>query len=210
VFAETTFNGDGIVPADAAEDAATKQAIEDVIAVLGSVTDRSGKPGIDRPRLEAFFAEVRAVRDWQAKAGPSVMALGDATGAAAAALAAVLAKVEDYFVRCRLAAFDPRAAAAMLGTDADLAALSALDLGAAPVELRRLPLARVEARRALPLGDGTNPAWAAELTAFARDCVTPILGSRQARRAPARARARQHSPPSLILPHRGDGVFNIV
>src|SRR5258706_2902402 len=55
VFAETKFNGDGIVPADAADDVATRLAIGDVITVQGSVPDRSGKPGIDRPRLDAVF-----------------------------------------------------------------------------------------------------------------------------------------------------------
>src|SRR5262249_27182108 len=96
VFAETRFNGDGIVPAESADGAAVKQAIDDVIAVQGGVPDRSGKPGIDRPRLEAFFKEVRAVHEWQTRAR-DVLALGDeaATAKAAAALAAIAAKLDD-------------------------------------------------------------------------------------------------------------------
>jgi hypothetical protein len=180
VFAETRFNGDGVVPADAADDPAVKQAIEDMIAVVGSVPDRSGKPGVDRAKLDAFFAEVRAVAAWQAAADANVRALGDATERAAAALAVVAGKIDDWFVRCRLAAFDARAAAALLGSDADLAALAALDLGTTPDALKRLPLARVEAGRALPLAAGVNPAWAAPLGAFAADCVKPIVGARDA------------------------------
>jgi hypothetical protein len=180
VFAETRFNGDGIVPADAAEDPQVKQAVEDIVQVLGGVPDRSGKPGIDRPRLEAFFAEVRAVRDWQARADESVNVLGDATTRAAAALNAVVGKVDDYFVRCRLAAWDGRAATAMQGSDGELAALAVLDLSITPAELRRLPLARIEAGRPLPLETGINPAWSAEMATLAADCVQPLVGKKGA------------------------------
>src|SRR5579884_2343672 len=52
IFVETKLNGDGIVPADSAEDEATRRAIDDVITVMGSVRDRSGKPGVDGPMVE--------------------------------------------------------------------------------------------------------------------------------------------------------------
>jgi hypothetical protein len=117
---------------------------------------------------------------WQARAGESERPLGEATAPAAAALSAIEAKVEDYFVRCRLAAFDPRAGAVLAGSDADLQALAALDLSGKPDALRRLPLARVAAGRALPLADGINPAWSSEAAAFGAACVAPILGARDA------------------------------
>jgi hypothetical protein len=124
---------------------------------------------------------VRAIESWRARADANVMVLGPATVAAAEALEKVAAKLEDYFVRCRLAAFDGRALATLSGSDADLAALASLDLGAASVEpLRKLPLARVEAGRALPLTDGINPAWAGELAALAKECVEPIFGKKSA------------------------------
>ena len=44
---------------------------------------------------------------------PNILPLGDATINAAAALNAVKAKMDDYFTRCRLAAFDPRALEAL-------------------------------------------------------------------------------------------------
>jgi hypothetical protein len=180
VFAETRFNGDGIVPADATDDDATKQVIEDIMSCFGAAPDRSGKPGIDRPRLESFFNEVRAIQAWQARADAAILPLGPATAAAAAAFTAVAPKIEDYFVRCRLAAFDARAQAALSGSDADLAALAPLELGASPEPLRKLPLARIEPSRALPLASGINPAWAAELKTFQRDCVAPLVGDKSA------------------------------
>jgi hypothetical protein len=49
IFAQTQFNGDGIVPAESATDDATKTVINEIIACLGAETDRSGKPGISQP-----------------------------------------------------------------------------------------------------------------------------------------------------------------
>src|SRR5207244_397612 len=45
-------------------------------------------------------------------------------------------------------------------------------------EVAALPLARVEAGRSLPLGEGANPAWAARLQALKRDVVAQVVGKR--------------------------------
>src|SRR3974390_24903 len=55
IFAQTKFNGDGIVPVDSAEDEATKAVINEIIACLGPETDRSGKQGINQVKLDLFF-----------------------------------------------------------------------------------------------------------------------------------------------------------
>ena len=54
----------------------------------------------------------RAEAAWLA-AGAAAMPLGDATEAACAAVAAVKEKIDDYFVRCRLAQFDARSSDSM-------------------------------------------------------------------------------------------------
>jgi hypothetical protein len=180
IFAETRFNGDGVVPVDSADDAATRIAIEDMIAILGSVPDRSGKPGIDRARLDAFAADVRAVAAWQAKRTDALLVLGADTAQAADALRAVRAKIDDFFTRCQLAAYDARVGAALGASEADLAQLATIDLSAAPEAIRRLPLGRIEGGRSLPLGGDFNPAWAPEVQAFAARCVQPLLGVKSA------------------------------
>src|SRR5262245_56036262 len=116
LFAQARLNGDGIVPPQAVADPAARSVAEAVLTALGAVPDRSGKPGFDAARLGAFFAECDAFDAWwkQAEAKrQEVWPLGDATAAAAAALEAVRTKVEDWFLRCRLAGFDPRAQAAV-------------------------------------------------------------------------------------------------
>lgn len=177
VFAATTFNGDGVVPAEAAEDEATRQVILDAMACLGEVPDRSGKPGVDRKRLEAFFAELDAFDGWQqAGEAAGVMAFGAATPAAFEAVQAVRAKVDDFFTRCRLAAVDARGATLLNRSDAELAALASRELSAGSAEVAAFPIARIEAGRALPLEAGVNPAWAGPLAALQGTAVTAAWG----------------------------------
>ena len=57
IFTATNFNGDGIIPPDAAGDEPTKAVITEIMACMGTETDRSGKPGISQAKADAFFAE---------------------------------------------------------------------------------------------------------------------------------------------------------
>ena len=180
IFAATNFNGDGIIPADAASDEATQAVLGEILATFGAETDRSGKPGINQAKADAFFAEVQAQVAWwqQAAADPTILPLGDATAAAAAVVKKVQPKVDDYFARCRLAAFDARAIAALNREEKDYLALAAKDLTITAAEIAALPLAQVAAGKPLPLGDGVNPAWAEALAALQAVAVKPLLGEK--------------------------------
>lgn len=180
IFAQTKFNGDGVVPADAASDEATKALIADIIACLGPETDRSGKPGVSQAKVDQFFAELAAYSAWRKKAeddAANILPLGEATPAAFEALKAIRAKVDDFFTRCRLVAFDPRAGAALNRAEADFAAIAPKDLTAAADEVGSFPIARAEAGRPLPLGEGVNPAWAQAVAKFRTLVVAPLLGA---------------------------------
>ena len=112
IFAETRFNGDGIIPPDSADDDETRTTIENVMTCIGSVQDRNGAPGISQDMLGTFFNEARAYAEWwtTAESDPgNLLPFGDGTGEAMAAFAAVKGKIDDYFTRCRLAEFDPQA-----------------------------------------------------------------------------------------------------
>ncbi len=179
IFAETRFNGDGVIPADAAEDEDTRQAVADIIATCGAVTDRSGKPGVDQARADAFFAAADAFLAWTKRpaAEPEILPLGAATAAAAAATDAVRVKLDDYFTRCRMAAFDARAAGPLSRADSDFAAFAGQDLTDSLPALAGFPLSRIEAGRDLPLRDGVNPYWSGAVAAFAKEAVAPLLGA---------------------------------
>ncbi len=175
---QTPFNGDGIIPVAAASDPETGAVIEAIIAAMGSREDRSGEPGIDQELTDAFFAEAEAFSQWHAKAeaDAAVLPLGDKTAAACDAVRAVAAKVEDYFTRCRLSAFDTRATKALNREETAYLELAAQDLTITSAEIAALPLARIEAGQPLPLGDGLNPAWAEAITLLRDAAVAPLLG----------------------------------
>ena len=181
-LAAMRFNGDGVVtPETAATDEALRAAIEEAMRTHGSTPDRhEKKPGLDRARAEAFMADAKAMRDWYANAQNSdeaVLPLADRTLAATEALRAVAAKIDDFFARCRVAAYDVQAVAALNPSPEAYDALSGhtLEVGAQPIA--ELPLAPVTPSRSLPLrGTSLNPAWADAMALFARDTVAPLLG----------------------------------
>jgi hypothetical protein len=179
LFAQARLNGDGVVPPAAVADPAARTVAEAVVTALGGAADRSGKHGFDAARLKGFFAECDAFDGWwkQAEARrQEVWPLGDATVAAGSALEGVRAKVDDWFLRCRLAAFDPRAQAAVNLSEGKYLEAAAGDLAVTTQEVRQLPLARVEPGKALPLVVGLNPAWQAGIDALRAHVVGPLLG----------------------------------
>lgn len=181
IFAQTRFNGDGVIPEDSADDAEVRKVLEEMLACVGSVPDRSGKPGVDGALVERFFAEAEAFAAWAGQAegkGNGILVLGAKTGEAFAALQAVRGKIDDWFQRCRLAAYDKRAVEALNPKDADLAALFARDLSGADEAVSALPLARVEAGAALAL-EAVNPAWAAGVARLRKAAIEPLLGARE-------------------------------
>ena len=189
LLARTPFNGDGIITPEAAGTPELKQLIGEIIAVCGSANDRSGAPGIGREHLDRFFGEARAHVAWLDQGRPAdVQPLGGATAAACAAIQAVRAKIDDYFTRCRLAAFDPRAAAPLNRGEGDYGALAPLDLHAESDAIAAFPLARAEAGRPLPLREGVNPAWAGALARFTEAALVPLLGGATAELTEARWR----------------------
>ncbi|MEO8466623.1 MAG: hypothetical protein ABI640_14860 [Gammaproteobacteria bacterium] len=181
IFAETKFNGDGVIIAEATDDDAVRKAIDDVITALGPVADRSGKPGINQASVDQFFTEAQTLVDWvsEGEADKTLTPLGLAgTAAASAAVKATKGKIDDFFARCRLAAFDARALASMNRDEKDFAALAAQELTISSAAVAALPLAKVEANRALPLAEGINPAWTMALATCASAAIAPLLGAR--------------------------------
>lgn len=181
IFVNTTLNGDGIIIAESASDDATKAVINDIAACLGTVADRSGKPGIDQAKADAFFAEATAFSDWNKKAeadAANILPAGDATAAAAAAVRAIKAKVDDFFGRCRLAAFDPRTVVLLNRKEEEYLAIAAKEMSISAAEVAGFPLAQVAAGKALPLKSGINPAHAAAVAALHANAVKPLLGDK--------------------------------
>lgn len=177
------FNGDGIITVDTAQDdKLAREAIEHILKTQGSmpsVGEEPPPPGIDRPRAEAFFADVDKIAAWaaQARDASTGLALGEQTLQATQAMNAVAHKVEDFFARCRMAAYDLRAATALNPSLEEYTAMAGQALELSSSAIANLPLAPVTPQGLLPLAEGVNPAWAAALRTFRDNAVEPLLGS---------------------------------
>jgi hypothetical protein len=179
LWARAPRNGDGVVPPSAMPDDETRLAAEDCLRTTGGVVDRSGQPGITAEGVAAFFTALAAHAAWHDESlsrTAEVLPLGADTATAVEACDAVAAKIDDWFVRARLAAFDARAELALNVDDKAFAGLGAQDLDVGAAALRRLPLSRVQAGRPLDLAGPMNPAWQAEVEAWRRTAIEPLLG----------------------------------
>lgn len=176
---ESAFNGDGIIPVHAAEDEATRVLIEEIMACIGSDEDRGGLPGLSRERLDRFFAAAEQYLQWwdKAAADPALRPFGEQTTAAATVFMALRAKIDDYFTRCGLAAFDPKAEEPLNPSVATYETIAGQNLTGASDALTHFPLARIHAGRDLPLGEGINPAWAGAVAEFGELIVKPLFGT---------------------------------
>lgn len=177
IFSQARFNGDGIVPAKSAAEPALAAVIEDVIGALGGENDRSGEPGVTAETVERFYTEAKAIADWWEAVGkPETHPFGADTAALYELFRSLKPKVEDYFQRCRLAAYDGRSAALLGPAEADYQKLAATTLRGDTEAVAGFPLAVAAAGKALPLADGLNPVYADAVRRFAVEIVLPVMG----------------------------------
>ncbi|MEZ4317633.1 MAG: hypothetical protein R3F61_09010 [Myxococcota bacterium] len=175
-FDKEPLNGDGIIVPATGTDEALQQTITDVLACTKEPkTDRSGAPGVDGDALAAFYEAVTARVAWlDAGADDAVRPVGDGTAAGHGALTAVRAKIDDFFGRCRVAAFDGRALDAVNRRQEEYLAIAAEDLHVTADEIAHFPIAMVAPDKPLPLQSGVNPAWAAKLEALRTAVLAPL------------------------------------
>lgn len=177
------LNGDGVVNPESTADAGLAADMQLLIDSGFSVIGRDDKPGVNRESLEAARECATQCLAWQREGSAHAAELlpaGVDTAAAHAAVQAVAAKVGDFFARCRLAAFDPRAESALNREESAWLELAAQELGSASEEVRNFPLARITTVMKLPLSGSVNPAWADALRMLDERAVKPLLGSRDA------------------------------
>ena len=171
IFAETLFNGDGIItPASAGKDEALAKLITDIAACMGSAMDRSGVEGVTADHVEAFYSACADYSAWKAAGTPEVFPFGDKTAEALASVEALKEKVADYFMRCKLIGFD---AATSPAVDVSVEKIAAIEgnLADAGSKIADQPLSKPGKEGLLPLKEGLNPAWKAAVAAMAALCL---------------------------------------
>ncbi|MBP5364427.1 MAG: hypothetical protein J6Y82_00685 [Bacteroidales bacterium] len=164
IFAKTKFNGDGIITEDSTDDEKLKQIIRWCIETIGSSTDRSGNAGVNAEQIEAFFANCADYSAWLADADnnkDAVLPYCDNTEAAYNTVMALKDKVADYFVRCKMVAFNKSTHDALELSVERLNTISDKNLATYIDEIANYPLAKIDEKCELPLDGSVNPAWQA-------------------------------------------------
>lgn len=183
IFAGTKFNGDGIITEDSTSSAELIELIKDIIATCGSVTDRGGKTGITQEISDLFFDQCEKFAAWLTKKEndiTNILPLGEHTEKAYQNYLSIKSKVDDYFIRCRLAAFDTQSTEVLNLQVARVESITAKDLSTCIDEIAAYPLAKIEANKALPITTGINPAWEnsiAEFKTLTADTIFPNKSS---------------------------------
>lgn len=164
IFAHTCFNGDGVISETATEDADLKALISAVLAATGGVADRSGAQGVNAEMIEVFY---KALADYVAWKESEVAApFGADTDKAVELYNALDAKVKDFFMRSKLAAFSPEGTSALDVQTSRIEAISAENLSGKADEIGSYPLARVTDKVEIDLKSAINPAWASQFSAL--------------------------------------------
>jgi hypothetical protein len=133
-----------------------------------AVLAKAGTPDKEDVNLEdtskalAILAEESA-----AEAGDEgkVLPYGEDTEAALAAVEKIKSKIDDYFMRCRLSAFNNESAATLDLSAKRIEAISEKNLPDCIDEISTYPLFRIDGRQTMPL-EGVNPAWKADFDAL--------------------------------------------
>ena len=160
IFAQTRFNGDGVITEASSDDADDKAAIAAALATIGGVTDRSGAQGVNTGIIEDFYKALGEYAAWQGSAVKPPF--GEGTDAAIEAYQALDAKVKDFFMRSRLAAFSPDSTSALDVQTSRIEAISADNLAGKTDDIASYPIARVTGKAEIDLSEPVNPAWAAQ------------------------------------------------
>ncbi len=158
IFSKTRFNGDGIITEASSDDEADKATIAAIISTIGSVTDRSGAPGVTAEQIEAFYTALADYLAWREAEVP--VPFGDNTDSVIEAYNALDAKVKDYFMRAELAAFSPDSTSSLDVQTSRIESISAENLDSKRDEIANYPLARISSKAELDLNGAINPVWA--------------------------------------------------
>lgn len=164
IFANTAFNGDGIICENSADSPAAKEVIAAAVAAFGGVMDKSGTNGVNADIINKFYAALTAYSAWQDAAIEAPY--GADTDKAIDLYNALDSKIKDYFMRSKLASFSPESSASLDVKTALIDAISSENLTGKTAEIESYPIARVTTNALIDLKSPINPAWADKFNAL--------------------------------------------
>jgi hypothetical protein len=181
IFANTKFNGDGLITEDSPDDEEIRNLINTITGCINAATDRNGKPGISADNINDFYKWCEEYSEWykygEDNAG-KILPFGMNTGEALESYLAVKSKIDDYFLRCQLAEYDPSSAEVLNLFRSQYEAMSTRNLSSCTDEIGLLPIAKMGAKKTLPLNDAINPSWEKALEKFKTLVIKPIFSDK--------------------------------
>ena len=177
IFANTMFNGDGIITDISSEDENIQKLIAEIISCMGFGIDRTGKEGIRSEHIADFYAACAAYSEWLAMAEQqtkTIKPFGEDTAQALASYLAVKEKIEDYFLRCKLLNYDQNSEE-INSLKSKYEAISLKNLSASLDEIAVFPIAAPACQNTLSLEQGLNPAWETAVSVFNAQVVQKLF-----------------------------------
>lgn len=176
IFPPNHSNGDGLVPAQLTEDEELQELIGQIIDCLGEETDRGGEPAVSADKITAFFEQVNEVQAWHQSADAKLrQPFGEHSDSALSLIVKLKDKINDFFTRIELVAYDTRAVTMMAADEEELCRLGAGSLANLD-SLQDLPLANLQQTGGISFKEGLNPAWHADMQALYQQVVLPEFG----------------------------------
>ena len=182
IMANTTNNGDGIIPPDAVSNPDLAQFITSVIKTVGSAMDACGKQGISQEQLALFFQETQNYLAWQANGAipkdakaTEIMFWGTETPQAYEVIISLEKKIDQYFAQCAMAGFDERAIAKMRLSPKELEEIDFKNKTVMESHLLRAPLANPGSEAILDLKAILNPLYVERLSEFKEKILKRIF-----------------------------------
>lgn len=182
IFSGTRFNGDGIITEDTTSELELITLINEIISCVGSVADRGGKQGISLDMLNAFMDNCEKYSAWYSKKEAdlaTIFPLAEHTEEAYLNFSLIKSKVDDFFIRCRLAAFDTQSTEVLNLQVARVESITAKDLSDCMNDIAAYPLAKIEANKSLPVLSGINPAWEKAMAEFKKLTVGVLFPGKE-------------------------------
>ena len=180
IFASTPFNADGIITAlSCGDNQQVKETFDIVLSCSDAKNDRSGLDGIDVNDVEKFFADASVYLAWEKSPSENsdILFMGADTQNAFNAFVAVEDKINDWFARSQVLAYNKDVSVVMLAQTDDQLVKAYVDMNTE--ELRKLPIVKLNSTLVVDFSDGVNPAWSSECNAFKTFVLEKILGTTQ-------------------------------
>jgi hypothetical protein len=177
IFSATRFNGDGVITVETTDDEDLARVLNEIRICSGSVTDRNGQQGINLELIQQFSDNCEKYKAWYAKRDKDrekILPFGEKTEEAYQTYCSLKSKVDDFFIRCRLAAFDPSSTSMLNLQVARVESITSKDLSSCLDEIATYPLATILSGRELPVLIGINPAWEKKMESL-KLLITDVL-----------------------------------